>query len=76
MKSVKDCFANENFQNLILNNTALETDLSDKKLKFPIYIKDDKMAVYEIYGKGWSECDRITITDKGLHIETIYITQE
>lgn len=27
-------------------------------------------------GKGWSECDRITITDKGLHIETIYITQE
>lgn len=27
-------------------------------------------------GKGWSERDRITITDKGLHIETIYITQE
>lgn len=63
LKSVKDCFANENFQNLILNNTALETDLSDKKLKFPIYIKDDKMAVYEIYGKGWSECDKIAITD-------------
>jgi len=76
VKSIKDCFKNESLQNLILNNTTLETGLSDKKLESPIYIKDDKMAVYEIYGEGWSECDRITLTDKGLLIEMIYIIQE
>jgi hypothetical protein len=28
-----------------------------------------KIAVYEIYGAGWSERDRITLTNKGLLIE-------
>lgn len=76
VKSIKDCFKNENLQDLILNNTTLEADLSDKKLEPQIYIKDDKIAVYEVYGEGWSECDRITLTDKGLLIEMIYIIQE
>ncbi|NMB65335.1 MAG: hypothetical protein GYA16_10760 [Spirochaetes bacterium] len=76
VKFIEDCFKNENLQDLILNNTTIETNLSNKKLQSPIYIKDDKMAVYEINGEGWSECDRIRITDKGLLIEMIYIIQE
>ncbi|HNY45123.1 MAG TPA: hypothetical protein PKH15_10585 [Bacteroidales bacterium] len=76
LKSIKDCFKDERLQELILNNTTIETSLSDKKLKSPIYIKDDKIAVYEIYGASLSECDRITLTDKGLLIEMIYIIQD
>lgn len=65
VNSIKDCFIDENLRNLIIASFNYED------LKYPIYIKDAKSAVFEIEGDGLHECKRITLTEKGIIIEMI-----
>jgi hypothetical protein len=74
--SIQNCFSDPILLEQLFSNTTLETERKDKNLDPDIYIKDNKVAVYLIYGTEWSECDRIRLTNEGIQIEMIYMTQD
>lgn len=65
-KSIKDCVNNFKLYCITENGPGI-----DSRLYYPFYVKDDKIALYEIYGNSWSECYRITLLNKKLLIELI-----
>jgi hypothetical protein len=73
-KIIKDYFFNKELLNTLFNNTVEKG--KDKTLDHTVYIKNNKRAIYRMAGDNWSECCRITITKKGLYIETLYVCQE
>ena len=73
VKTISDLFTKKELLELLLNNTTLG---SDKTLDSKVYIKDNTIAVYDIWGSGWSERNRIRITKNGLFIEMISQTME
>lgn len=65
-KSIRDCISN--FEQYCLTEIDPE---KDAKLYYPYYIKDDKIAVFEIYGDFWSEGYRITLQENKVLVELV-----
>jgi hypothetical protein len=74
-KIIKDYFLKKDLLHILFNN-AFNNNSKDKRLDHKVYIKDNKRAIYRILGGDWLECCRITITETGLYLETIYFDMQ
>lgn len=65
-KSIRDCVSN--FEAYCITENGLEMGA---QLDYPYYIKDDKIAVFEIYGDFWSESYRLTLQGNKVLVELV-----
>lgn len=70
IKSLKECLKNDDVLVRILSNNFGQAPLHRVRIDEEIYIKDDKTAVFWIYGTG-SELIRTWKFENGLYIEHI-----
>jgi len=70
IKSLKDCINNAELLNNIYSKTNLFSESNFNNLLSPIYIKDNRIAVYDIYN-GHYERHRMTLSKDTIIIELI-----
>jgi hypothetical protein len=75
VKSLKECFNDIKLLNTIYSKSSLFLKTNFIDLQSPIYIKDNRIAVYDIYN-GQYERHRMTILNDTLLIEIISTTIE
>ena len=69
---------NSSIEDCIKDYRLYQFDNSQKlKIDYPVYVKDKKVAVLQIYNNGYTECLRITLLNgKQLLVELMYRTIE
>lgn len=70
IKSLKDCFKDEDVLIKILSNNFGQDQLHRERIDDKVYIKDDKTAVFWLYGTG-NELNKVWKVENGLYIEHI-----
>ncbi len=71
IKSLIDCFKDEKVLSEIISNNFGQVPKEKVRLDNDIYIKDDSIAVFILYGIG-TECNKAWKVENGLYVEHIF----